>query len=311
MSDNLADRIRDLAPATQDMESTMICDALERAAKLVEAEQENHYKVNLKVEPHRVCQNYSQMNNQEMAQRVVSVVNPHWRGSTKSTAANQVQALFDRELTRMWDDVVSFHVRFHLDYGGAPRLLPDDLHDFRVLFIGEELEEYAGLPKGVLTAFLREQLEARGPQVDSLKVREDQLDALVDMTYVILGTAYLQGFNFAEAWRRVQRANMSKVRVERVEDSKRGSKFDVVKPQGWKPPCHADLVGVLGDGRSGLEEAESHYEPSERSGEAVADQDKPGTDGSGLHAELPEPTRSNSIGDGTLPSEPEPDHGLF
>lgn len=227
------------------------------------AEQENHYKVSLKVEPQRVCQNYSQMNNQEMAQRVVSVVNPHWRGSTKSTAANQVQALFDRELTRMWDDIVSFHVRFHLDYGGAPRLLPDDLHDFRVLFIGEELEEYAGLPKGVLTAFLKEQLAARGPQVDSLKVREDQLDALVDMTYVVLGTAYLQGFNFAEAWRRVQRANMSKVRVERVEDSKRGSKFDVVKPQGWKPPCHADLVGVLGE-ENGLAIAEGHYDGGER-----------------------------------------------
>ena len=162
----------------------------------------------------------------------------------------------------MWDDVVSFHTKFKLSYGGEPRLLPDDLHAFRVLFIGEELEEYAGLPKGVLTDFLKQQLEARGPQVDSLKVREDQLDALVDMTYVIFGTAYLQGFNFAEAWRRVQRANMSKIRVERIEDSKRGSAFDVVKPAGWKPPCHADLVGVL-DGQDGAKQASEHYEPDE------------------------------------------------
>ena len=225
-------------------------------------EQENHYKVQLKVEPHRVCQNYSQMNNYEMAQRAVSLVNPHWRGSAKTTAAAQVQAMLDQELTRMWDDVASFHTKFKLSYGGAPRLLPDGLHDFRVLFIGEELEEYAGLPKGVLTDFLKQQLEARGPQVDSLKVREDQLDALVDMTYVIFGTAYLQGFNFAEAWRRVQRANMSKIRVERIEDSKRGSAFDVVKPAGWKPPCHADLVGVL-DGQDGAKQASEYYEPDE------------------------------------------------
>jgi predicted HAD superfamily Cof-like phosphohydrolase len=270
-------------------------------------EHETHYKVQLKVEPQRVCQNYSQMNNYEMAQRAVSLVNPHWHGSAKTAAAAQVQAMFDQELTRMWDDIISFHTKYKLSYGGEPRLLPDDLHDFRVLFIGEELEEYAGLPKGVLTDFLKQQLQSRGPQVDSLKVREDQLDALVDMTYVVFGTAYLQGFNFAEAWRRVHRANMSKIRVERIEDSKRGSAFDVVKPQGWKPPCHADLVGTLGE-ESGLVEAQEHY-----------DQEDTISPGSWSTAGGRSPAVSAVVEDvadvhdgvSGAAEEQEPDHGLF
>lgn len=275
-------------------------------------EQENHYQVRIKTEPNRICQNYSQMNNLEMAHRAVSIVNPHWRGSTKTQAAGQLQKLFDTELTRMWDDIVSFHTKFKLDYSGGPRLLPDDVHDFRVIFIGEELEEYAGLPKGLLTSFLKEQLAARGPQADSLKVREDQLDALVDMVYVILGTAYLQGYNFAEAWRRVQRANMSKVRVERLEDSKRGSKYDVVKPQGWKPPCHADLVGVLGE-ENGLAVAEGHYEPGERLDHDDGREGQPvglgqPSEVSDSHEER-EPDRVQGRSEPGL--EAEPDHGLF
>lgn len=216
------------------------------------------YEPKLKEEPHRVCQNYSQRHNNELASRIVDITNTHLRGSARTTLMTQVQALLDRELTRMYGDVADFHHKFGLDYGGSPRSLPDDLESFRVLFMGEELEEYAGLPQGQLTSALKDMLAQRGPQEDSLARREMQLDALVDLAYVLLGTAYLQGFNFAEAWRRVQVANMSKVRVERAEDSKRGSTFDVVKPQGWKPPCHADLVGVLGE-ENGLATAQGHY----------------------------------------------------
>lgn len=50
-----------------------------------------------------------------------------------------------------------------------------------------------------------------------------------------------RGVDFAEAWKRVQAANMAKMRVERAADSKRGSGFDVIKPPGWTPPNHADL----------------------------------------------------------------------
>jgi predicted HAD superfamily Cof-like phosphohydrolase len=69
------------------------------------------------------------------------------------------------------------------------------------------------------------------------------LDGLVDLVYVALGTAYLHGFDFREAWRRVHFANMNKVRASQDgSDSKRGSSYDVIKPPGWRPPDHSDLV---------------------------------------------------------------------
>lgn len=45
-----------------------------------------------------------------------------------------------------------------------------------------------------------------------------------------------------EFWADVQRANMSKERVLRVEDSKRGSLYDVIKPVGWAPPHTEELL---------------------------------------------------------------------
>lgn len=116
-------------------------------------------------------------------------------------------------------DIREFHEKFGLAYRGSPRFLPTELAEFREQFMMEELEEYS----------------------DSL-VLANQLDALVDLVYVAIGTAYLQGFDFNEAWRRVHEANMKKVRVDRAENSKRGSTFDVVKPEGWTAPDLSDLV---------------------------------------------------------------------
>lgn len=120
-------------------------------------------------------------------------------------------------------DIKDFHKKFGLEYNGPPRQLPQNLHLFRVKFLSEELDEY------------------RIALVENNKV--DQLDALVDLVYVALGTAYLHGFNIQEAWRRVHEANMKKARALKNEDSKRGSaEYDVIKPPGWKPANLKDLV---------------------------------------------------------------------
>lgn len=71
---------------------------------------------------------------------------------------------------------------------------------------------------------------------------EGMLDALVDLTYVVLGTAYLHGFDFNEAFRRVHEANMKKIRAVSKHDSKRGTSYDVVKPAGWEPADLSDLA---------------------------------------------------------------------
>lgn len=137
--------------------------------------------------------------------------------------ANQFDAgsLDDMEVAKTIRDIGNFHRKFGLGYEGGPRHLPHDLQMFRNKFLKEELEEYF-----------------RACESRDLP---EQLDALVDLVYVALGTAYYHGFNFDEAWRRVHEANMKKVRVARPEDSKRGSGYDVVKPPGWQAPNLADL----------------------------------------------------------------------
>ncbi len=88
----------------------------------------------------------------------------------------------------------------------------------------------------------RLRLVARNDEPMSKWHMEKALDGLVDLVYVALGTAWLMGLDFPEAWRRVHAANMQKVRAQRKEESARGTTFDVVKPAGWQPPNLSDLV---------------------------------------------------------------------
>lgn len=133
-------------------------------------------------------------------------------------------------------DVESFHRNFGLEYNGRPRVLPNELAEFRRKFIKEEYEEYSG-------HMYRASYWLNLNQPDRLPEHlEGMLDALVDLVYVALGNSVQHGFNFREAWRRVHEANMKKVRAQSAADSKRGTTYDVVKPPGWQAPSHADLV---------------------------------------------------------------------
>jgi len=139
-------------------------------------------------------------------------------------------------------DIAAFHQKFGLEYNGKPRMLDTELFGFRSKFMDEELDEWKDEQTGLVEA-----LTSDDGSPDHRRIAHglhQQLDALVDLVYVALGTAYLQ-FGpevFHEAWRRVQSANMKKVRCTNADDSKRGSTFDVVKPEGWEAPDHHDLV---------------------------------------------------------------------
>src|SRR6185369_15077694 len=120
----------------------------------------------------------------------------------------------------MFQDVLDFARKFNLPGVSPGDLLPRDVRRFRVTLMREELREY-----------------------EEAETAEQELDALVDLTYVVLGTAAAHGFDFSEAWRRVHAANMAKVRAQPDgSDSARGSGHDVVKPPGWKPADLSDLV---------------------------------------------------------------------
>jgi predicted HAD superfamily Cof-like phosphohydrolase len=120
-----------------------------------------------------------------------------------------------------FSDVGEFHEKFDLDnvvyHEPGPR--PDDpnLMDFRIKFMREELKEF----------------EDAYAEEDHAKM----FDSLLDLAYVTFGTAHLLGYPWQAGWDEVQAANMKKVRAAADgSDSVRGSKFDVVKPKGWRPP---------------------------------------------------------------------------
>jgi predicted HAD superfamily Cof-like phosphohydrolase len=148
------------------------------------------------------------------------------------------------------NDIAAFHTKFQLHYGGEPRELPVDMALFRIGFMCEELAEYAqacGFTNIARTLNdLHQHIKENKRWVvnqNELRDVEKQFDSLIDLTYVALGTSYLQGFDFDEGWRRVHGANMAKVLVgSDLAGSTRGSKYDVIKPRGWKPADLSDLV---------------------------------------------------------------------
>lgn len=121
--------------------------------------------------------------------------------------------------------VGAFHEKFNL-----PRRTPEtvpgfpepDVLKFRTKFLEEELQEFKS------ACLVRNLPEAA--------------DALVDLVYVVLGTAHYLGLPWEELFDEVQRTNMLKRRAKSALQSKRGSVYDVVKPPGWKRP---DLGSIL------------------------------------------------------------------
>jgi predicted HAD superfamily Cof-like phosphohydrolase len=143
-------------------------------------------------------------------------------------------------------DVINFHEHFGFTESYAIPVSPSHISDpeiatMRVNFLQEELNEYAAA-LGMEYDFEDNQwVQTVTPDETSLA---HALDGLVDLNYVLLGNVHLHGFAniWDTAWSRVQEANMLKVRVENQFDSKRGTTFDVRKPEGWVPPQFNDLL---------------------------------------------------------------------
>jgi predicted HAD superfamily Cof-like phosphohydrolase len=113
-------------------------------------------------------------------------------------------------------DIDQFHKKFGFEKNEKVGI-PDnnELVNFRTSFLMEELAEYT--------------------QAITKKDAAGALDALVDIVYIALGTAWLFNLPFDKAWNEVQKANMSKIRAK-SKSKKRGTAFDVIKPKGWEAP---------------------------------------------------------------------------
>jgi len=110
-------------------------------------------------------------------------------------------------------DVASFNKKFDLPVKeGAPKLLGAKAMRDRLKFMNEELDE------------LKEAV--------ALRDMVAQCDALVDLVYVIKGTAVMMGIPWEQVWAAVQESNMNKINTGVSVDHKIG----IAKPAGWVSP---------------------------------------------------------------------------
>lgn len=117
----------------------------------------------------------------------------------------------------MWRTIVEFHKKFIPDaQQEKASLLRNDLMSFRINFLKEELCE---LEKAVNENNL-----------------EEVFDALIDLTYVAMGTAWMMNLPWEEGWLEVHSSNMRKIKAEDASQSKRGHSIDIVKPKDWIGP---------------------------------------------------------------------------
>lgn len=125
-------------------------------------------------------------------------------------------------------EVLAFHRKFEIPFPDQLALMPPDVFEYRMKFMHEELQEFyeSHADRDMVKAF----------------------DALLDLTYVLKGTALMVGIT-PEQWnwgfQAVQHANMSKIRTPSASQSKRGHSFDVIKPLGWVGP-EKTLRNILG-----------------------------------------------------------------
>lgn len=121
---------------------------------------------------------------------------------------------------RMLNDVKAFHKRLDMwqEESGVVGHLHMDTMVERQDFLEEEMGELE-------TAVAHHNLS-------------EQIDALLDIVYVALGTLDMIGADVPRHWAEIQRANMSKLRGV----GSRGNKVDAIKPEGWQGPRHEEIL---------------------------------------------------------------------
>lgn len=143
--------------------------------------------------------------------------------------------------------LVLFGISVLLNQAHIDRTIFDDVQDFYNMLGIEALKKHHIFPAALQKfrdGILKEEYEEYLKAVED-KDKEKQLDSLIDLIYVAIGTILLHGWDGKEAWRRVHRSNMQKVPGEPGEGkaiAKRTGQVDALKPLGWKHPTFTDLV---------------------------------------------------------------------
>jgi len=114
---------------------------------------------------------------------------------------------------KLLQSVKKMHQKFGLQNNVGVTHLSDEEKKFRIVALREEIDEY----------------EAATDLVN-------EYDALIDLMVFAVGTFERQGFPLQEGFDAVMACNMKKELAGSSENSKRGFKRDLVKPEGWTGP---------------------------------------------------------------------------
>jgi predicted HAD superfamily Cof-like phosphohydrolase len=123
-------------------------------------------------------------------------------------------------------DIAEMHAKYGVNdwVANNPEKLQEFL-GFRLNFVKEEFEETVNAAV------------ANDP--------EELVDGLIDLCVVAIGTLESFGVDAHKAWDKVQAANMAKeVGVKETRPNPLGLP-DLIKPDGWQAPSHADNHGLF------------------------------------------------------------------
>lgn len=136
--------------------------------------------------------------------------------------AQEYHSLMNTWSTNIFDDTMAFQQKYGLWRKDQFGILPEE--EMKVK-IGHLYEEYEELVKAY-------------QHKDIYEIS----DSIIDMIYVASGLLNLMNMPAQALWNDVQARNMQKIRATKDNVGKRGSTFDVIKPEGWLPPRTKDII---------------------------------------------------------------------
>jgi fructose-1-phosphate kinase PfkB-like protein len=138
--------------------------------------------------------------------------------------------------TNWVEDIANMHDKYgvhaaleKLDKEGLTAFLK-----FRIDFLEEELDE---MRKALV--------DYQAGRIDGVTAADDTVDALIDLCVVAIGTLDAFRVDAYKAWNAVHEKNMEKeVGIKASRPNPLGLP-DLIKPEGWTAPSHADNTGLF------------------------------------------------------------------
>ena len=136
--------------------------------------------------------------------------------------AQEYHSLMNTWSTNIFDDTMAFQQKYGLWRKDQFGILPEEEMKVKIGHLYEELAEIDKAHK-----------EGNNYEIS---------DGLTDLIYVASGLLNLMNMPAQALWNDVQARNMQKIRATKDNVGKRGSTFDVIKPEGWLPPRTKDII---------------------------------------------------------------------